>query len=234
MIESRGIATVTLGLVRPHLEKTRPPRALFVPFPLGRPLGEPLDIAFQTRVLRQALALFDRRDGPVLLEDFIDDAPSQTPRANWSPPFQLPAPAVATPEALADELRQVVPWWHKAIARFGRTTVGVSGQAPEAWPGYAGVFLAGGMQPRPVEGLTPALALRFLCDDLKALYGEAAQAAGPLPGIRQIDAWFWTHTVAGRFLVALRIAGMRSEESALRTVASRFFVPVPYLPDESG
>ena len=230
MIESRGIATVTLGLVRPHLEKTRPPRALFVPFPLGRPLGEPGDATFQTRVLRQALALFDRRDGPVILEDFADDAPSQTPRADWSPPFRLPIPADPTPEALADELRLVVPWWHKAIDRFGRTTVGISGQPPEAWPGYAGAFLAGGPSPSPVEGLTPALALRFLCDDLKALYGEAAQAAGPLPGIRQVDAWFWSHTVAGRFLMALRTTGMQSEENALRTVASRFFVPTPYLP----
>ena len=230
MIESRGIATVTLGLVRPHLEKTRPPRALFVPFPLGRPLGEPGDAAFQTRVLRQALALFDRRDGPVILEDFADDAPSQTPRAGWSPPFRLPVPADPTPEALADELRQVIPWWHKAIERFGRTTVGTSGQPPEAWPGHAGAFLAGAVPQSPVEGLTSALALRFLCDDLKALYGEAAQAAGPLPGIRQVDAWFWTHTVAGRILVALRAAGMQSEENAVRTVASRFFVPTPYLP----
>ncbi len=221
---------MTLGLVRPHLEKTRPPRALFVPFPLGRPLGEPGDATFQTRVLRQALALFDRRDGPVILEDFADDAPSQTPRADWSPPFRLPIPADPTPEALADELRLVVPWWHKAIDRFGRTTVGISGQPPEAWPGYAGAFLAGGAQQSPVEGLTPALALRFLCDDLKALYGEAAQAAGPLPGIRQVDTWFWSHTVAGRFLMALRTTGMQSEENALRTVASRFFVPTPYLP----
>ena len=117
-----------------------------------------------------------------------------------------------------------------AIERFGRTTVGTSGQPPEAWPGHAGAFLAGAVRQSPVEGLTSALALRFLCDDLKALYGEAAQAAGPRPGIRQVDAWFWTHTVAGRILVALRAAGMQSEENAVRTVASRFFVPTPYLP----
>lgn len=230
MIESQGIATVALGLVRPHLEKTRPPRALFVPFPLGRPLGEPGDAAFQSRVLRQALALLDRQDGPVILEDFADDAPSQNPTADWSPPFRLPVPGNPTRQALADELRHVIPWWHKAIDRFGRTTVGISGQPPEAWPGYADAFLTGSLPPSPVEGLTPALALRFLCDDLKALYGEAAQADGPLPGIRQVDAWFWSYTVAGRILVALRTAGMLSEENALRTVASRFFVPTPYLP----
>ena len=47
MIEARGIATVVIGLVRPHLETIRPPRALFVPFELGRPLGAPEDAAFQ-------------------------------------------------------------------------------------------------------------------------------------------------------------------------------------------
>jgi hypothetical protein len=134
---------------------------------------------------------------------------------------------------MAAELRQVIPWWHRAIVRFGRTTVGVSGQTPEAWPSYASAFFAGSVPPSPVEGLTPALALRFLCDDLKALYGEAAQADGPLPGIRQVDSWFWSHTVAGRFLIALRTAGMKSDDNALRTVASRFFVPTPYLPTSS-
>jgi hypothetical protein len=207
---------------------------MFVPFPLGRPLGEPGDAAFQTRVLRRALALFDRRDGPVILEDFADDAPSQSPRTDWSPPFRLPAPAAPTPEAMAAELGQVIPWWHKAIARFGRTTVGISGQPPEVWPGFAGALLSDRWPLGPVEGLTPALSLRFLCDDLKALYGEAAQAEGPLPGIGQVDSWFWSRTVAGRFLIALRTAGMKSEDNALRTVASRFLVPTSYLPGHSN
>ena len=54
MIESRGVATVAIGLVRPHIEKTKAPRGLFVPFPLGRPFGEPEDTAFQARVLMHA------------------------------------------------------------------------------------------------------------------------------------------------------------------------------------
>ena len=77
---------------------------------------------------------------------------------------------------------------------------------------------------------TPALALRFLCDDLKALYGEAVQADGPPPSARQIDLWFWRETIAGQLLRALRSAAMVSENNALKTVGGRFFVPTPYVP----
>jgi len=229
MIESLGIATVVIGLVRPHLEATRPPRALFVPFPLGRPLGEPDDPAFQTRVLLRALRLLERSDGPVILEDFETDAPSQSPRQAWRPPFTLPPPGAVSAAALAAELARVLPWWARAQAQRGRTTVGVSGQPPDAWPAYAAAFLDGTPAPSPVPGLTPALALRFLVDDLKALYSEAAQSTGPMPGFGQVETWFWDETLAGSFIRALRTAGMASEDNALRTVTGRFLVPAPYL-----
>ena len=57
MLETRGTPTVAIGLVRPHLEQVRPPRGLWTPFQLGRPLGEPGDAIFQRRVLLQALNL---------------------------------------------------------------------------------------------------------------------------------------------------------------------------------
>ncbi len=234
MIESLGVPTVVLGLVRPHMETTRPPRGLFVPFPLGRPLGEPEDAAFQTRVLRHALGLLERNDGPVILEDFGEDAPSQTALAGWAPPFVLPMPGEVSAASLRTEMELVIPWWMRAQARFGRTTVGASGIAPQAWPAFFAAFLAGEVPASPVAGLTPALALRFACDDVKALYSEAAQAEGPMPGIRQVDGWFWTATLAGRLLIALRTAGMASSDNAVRTVAGRFFVPAPFLPPAAG
>ncbi|MEX1300510.1 MAG: hypothetical protein AB1Z81_16035 [Desulfotignum sp.] len=51
-----------------------PPRALWVPFVLGRPLGRPGDPAFQMRVTLAALALLESETGPVLI-DFPDNAP---------------------------------------------------------------------------------------------------------------------------------------------------------------
>jgi len=65
-IEYAGITTVSLSLLREITEKVRPPRALFVPFPLGYPLGEANNPALQTRILQTAFALLPRVDLPVL------------------------------------------------------------------------------------------------------------------------------------------------------------------------
>jgi D-proline reductase (dithiol) PrdB len=65
-IEYAGITTVSISLLREITEKTRPPRALFVPFPLGHPLGEPDNAELQTRIMRAAFALLSCNDSPVL------------------------------------------------------------------------------------------------------------------------------------------------------------------------
>lgn len=65
IIEQQGITTVSLSLLREITEKVRPPRALFVPYPLGYPLGAPDDSALQTRIIRAAFALLSRNDWPV-------------------------------------------------------------------------------------------------------------------------------------------------------------------------
>ncbi len=234
MLEERGIATTVLALALPQVEKTRPPRAVMTPFMLGRPLGEPNDAAFQRRVLRQALNLLERTDGPVILEHFEEDNPSWFDRPGWVPAVTLPAPgsygsAAAWEAALRAEMALVLPAWERFKTRFNRTTVGLAGQSPEDWPAFATSFLDGALPTVPLHD-TPALALRFLADDLKALYSEAVQAMGAAPSARQIDGWFWRQTVAGHLLIALRSAAMVSENNALKTVGGRFFVPVPYLP----
>ncbi len=234
MLEERGLPTTVLALVLPQVEKTRPPRALMLPFMLGRPLGEPNDAPFQRRVLLQVLRLLERTDGPVLLEHFPDDNPSWFDRPDWTPavalpPLAAPRDAAAWETAFRSELHAVLPVWERFKARFGRTTVGLAGQPPEAWPGFATSFMSGALPTVPLHD-TPALALRFLADDLKALYGEAVQADGAPPSARQIDRWFWRQTVAGQLLIALRGVALESENNALKTVGGRFFVPVPYLP----
>jgi hypothetical protein len=236
MLEQRGTPTVTLGLVRLQMEQTRPPRGLWTPFQLGRPLGEPEDAAFQRRVLLQALGLLERADGPVILEDFPDDPPNWQDTPGWQAPTLT---AVPTPDApsgwaagVARELAELRPAWLAARARHGRTTAGLSAQAPEDWPGFAARFLAGELPTNPAHA-SSALALRFLCDDVKAFYGEAAQAHRPAPSSRQIDTWFWRRTLAGRLLIALRATALQSENNALKTVGGRFFVPVPWLPGQS-
>lgn len=232
MMETRGFATVALGLVRSQMERTRPPRGLWTPFQLGRPLGEPEDAAFQRRVLMQALSLLERQDGPVILEDFQDDPPGWADRPGWQAPSLAgpgASPGGTVSERFAAELALIRPAWDRAQARHGRTTVGLSRQEPSAWPGFTEAVLGGGLPVAPPHETT-ALSVRFMCDDIKAMYSEAAQADGPAPSSRQIDAWFWGDTAAAGALLALRTAAMASDNTALRTVGGRFLVPTPFLP----
>ena len=67
-LEDEGLSTVVVALVREHAEKMHPPRALAVPFMLGRPFGEPDNRKLQTLVLRQAFALLKAEAGPVLVD----------------------------------------------------------------------------------------------------------------------------------------------------------------------
>jgi hypothetical protein len=234
MLEERGLPTTLIALVLSQAEKVRPPRALMVPFMLGRPFGEPNDVGFQKRVLLQALALLTQGDGPVLLAHFPDDPPSTFDRPGWLASVCVPKPLVAAESrhwesAFRTELASVLGPWERFKSRFDRTTVGLSGLAVDEWPAWVGAFLDGGL-PCHAQHETPALSLRFLVDDIKALYGEAAQADGEAPSARQIDLWFWRETLAGELILALRTMAMASENTALKTVGGRFFVPAPYVP----
>ena len=236
MIESRGIATVVVGLVRPHMEKSRVPRGLWVPFPLGRPFGEAEDATFQRRVLMAALALLERRDGPRILVDFPDDAPSMRDTAGWTPQVVLSDHQVGQPTtvaewaaALAAEQAKVTPHWEAARNRFGRSTVGNSRIAPEQWAPFAVRFLSGEIPDSPIEGISSAVLLRYIADDMKALYAEAVQAIGPQPSSQQVNSWFWSETVAADFLRALRTAAMASQHNGFNTAGSRFIVPGPWV-----
>ena len=88
-LEDEGLATVLISLVREHTEAMRPPRALWVPFEFGRPLGPPNDPEFQSRVVMAALSLLEAENGPVL-EDFPEDAPVHGKRTEaWACPVSF-------------------------------------------------------------------------------------------------------------------------------------------------
>jgi hypothetical protein len=70
-LERRGITTLTLVLLREVAERVRPPRALFVPFRHGHPLGAPDDPPGQRAVLEAALRLLeDASLEPPALRDY--------------------------------------------------------------------------------------------------------------------------------------------------------------------
>jgi hypothetical protein len=49
------MSTISISLNRRITEKVKPPRALLVDFPLGHPMGNPLDQALQKKILVEAL-----------------------------------------------------------------------------------------------------------------------------------------------------------------------------------
>ena len=70
-LERRGIATVVINLLRVVAERVRPPRALFVPFRHGYPLGRPNDPRQKHTVIEAALSLLeDEALAPPALVDY--------------------------------------------------------------------------------------------------------------------------------------------------------------------
>ena len=61
LLEEAGIATVIIATkaFRPRLEAMTLPRLILTPYPMGRPLGAPHDVAGQRNTLRAALDLLD-------------------------------------------------------------------------------------------------------------------------------------------------------------------------------
>ena len=64
------MSTVSISMYREFTQKVQPPRALWVPFPFGRPLGAPNNKDIQRKVILAVLELLSRPKGPVL-EDFL-------------------------------------------------------------------------------------------------------------------------------------------------------------------
>lgn len=178
--------------MREHTEIVRPPRALWVTFELGRPLGIPDDPPFQRRVVKAALNLLTRVDGPVLA-DYPEDVPEVTDFSGWACPINL---APSQVDSLAAEIDRLAAWYDQSMAKQGRTTVGVSGLDMPA---------AGALVARALNGELPeAQTLKEAIDDLRAYYLEAASAF-PDPGTATTrKKWFWDETRLAETLLALQ------------------------------
>jgi hypothetical protein len=228
-IEEEGIATVAISLIRPQTENTRPPRALWVPFELGRPFGPPGDPAFQKRVIITALRLLERTDGPVLIEDFPDDDPRAQPDPAWRPPIATqPIAAGEGAAVLADRLESEIALLQEAHRRWvsqrGRTTVGLSELAIGDAARYGADWLRGKPPASTREGFSPPLLLRFAVDDIKAYCLEAAAAGSAKPSSRQLGDWLWNETGVGAAIQKLRATLLASEDERLKLIGG-FMVP---------
>jgi hypothetical protein len=187
-----------------------------VPFEFGRPLGAPNEPEFQMDVLRSLLGLFDRESGPVI-KDYPYDSPV-TPESDvaWSCVLPLPPleagsiPAETLKQSLLQEVGLLAPWYSESVRRLGRTSFGLSGLSADSMPEIA-IYLTGlasGENLEPPEGLDDPVpvAIRFMADDVKSYYMEAAneQPGASTPGGVRMWAWFFHETRMGQVLYDLQ------------------------------
>ena len=227
-LEREGLPTVALGLIPLHVSKIAPPRALVVPFELGRPFGAPDTIDLQIAVLVRALGLLERNDGPVL--DKFGHKMETTPAGNWTPPIE-PIPASETTEAgpTADDLKEefvrLQPAYDQWVSGGGQRLDRISGRNPAEIVDLLIEFADNPSMESPMPGYGTPLAVKFAADDLKHAYYQAALARPDAVTDIEVDDWFFGATLAGRLLFTLRGKLLQAEDEAVRNFASHAFVP---------
>lgn len=235
-LERESIPTTQVSLIYEHTEKIRPPRALWVPFELGRPLGVPGNPDFQKKVLESTLGLLEAENGPVLAA-FDQEAPQAgggipDSEAPWACPVNLPVPQAEETgmekrvAAFNREIAELRPWYDLGMEKRGRTAI--TDFAPETAAGILTGYLLDEPVDIPRKDISLAVALRLAAQDLKAFYFEAAisRPGARVPGSHEFSDWYWNRTAAGVILreVQRKCAGEPDKE--LRLTGKVFLVPI--------
>jgi len=212
VLESRGLSTVVLALVR----------AVFVPFPFGAPCGPPGDRDQQLSVLRTALAPFAADQGPVLVDFEGEAGPGYTPG-----PVQASAVERASDRGpdTATETSAMRRYHEQWLHRQGnKTAVGVTGIPVVRFRGIIRFFEAfvqnndADMRERPA-GMSKADFMRYCSDDLKAMYLEGRMMMKPAETPDQAGRWLWGETALGKLLVDVKNQMEKSPDGSIRDAA---------------
>jgi hypothetical protein len=232
-LEEEGLPTAGISLIRPHTEIIKPPRALWVPFELGRPLGPPNNPAFQKRVLTALIKLFEAPGGPLLV-DFPDDEPEST-----GEPVVLACPVFFTQSAdeitagdkveaaFRREMAALRPWYDLAVGKRKRTTVGLSGIELEALGDFIYAFAKGRVPDNPRKDMALAYTVKFAVEDLKAYYFESITAQPGQEGAsgQHLQDWFWNQTKAGEVLLEVKQTCQASPDKLMSMIGNVFIAP---------
>ncbi len=242
--ESSGFSTVLVGFVKEHLQAIKPPRALWLDFPMGRPLGKPNDPEYQKKIIRSAFDLFNESSGPVL-RDFPDVIPVKDGRMGYALPVDLVINKkdIGNIDLLVEEVKAEIknlgPEYKKALSFRGRTTVGASEMMISDYIDYISLFVKGEIPKSPRKGIGPVPLLKLVVEDLQAYYTETITFKDKIDDFEKIGTWFWEETKAGRLILCLESVSLRSENRVLRQIVDmslitpRFWSEGP-LPGTSG
>ncbi len=229
-LEAQGIATVSISLIREHSVALKAPRALWVPFILGRPLGAPNEPAFQHRVLKEALDLLQETNWPVL-KDFNEEAPADALgfySENLVCPVSFPSKTVEgdLQGRLLNEIAQLQAWYSLAKNVKGGTTTGITKCTPEE----LGAFIVSWLTDSPSQGLKDlaypmGALLKLATDELKAFYYEAKSVQPGKHTAISIQDWFWFETSAGEIFLKLKDQVSNLADPSFKGLATTSLVP---------
>jgi hypothetical protein len=212
-LEAEGLATTSIVFLKEHAVRTKPPRALFVPFPYGYALGKPEDPGFQHKVLQAVLELLSATEGPVLAEfNEKNDAPVRLIQSSSVQPIDITHDA-------ADEVTSMRSYYEQWVRDRGRTAVGNSGIPERRFRGlvrYLEAYAAGAplaYAEKPAE-VPEVQFIRQAADDLKAFMFEARMQQRPADKDNALHSWFWGQTAVGGLLsrVARRLKEIGEEK----------------------
>ena len=199
VFEAAGLSTIVLTPMRFIAEKMATPRTLYADFPLGWPVGQPLDADFQHRVLKAAFLLLERPSGPVL-EDFSERIESKP-----GEPLSCPMPARYNPDLhpAIDEAQAFRSAYDRAVKKNGRSSVGRvidADQIPEVLEKFVRVAEGEAWDQQKFKVLP-----MMLVHDIRAYYEELAFeiADGPIAAYGA-ERWFYDETEAGKILLEAR------------------------------
>lgn len=230
--EDEGIATTQISLIKEHTLTMKPPRALWVSFPLGRPLGNPNDPEFQRNVIHQALNLLTEPQGPVLA-DYPKDAAEE--RAEPAVPA-CPVDFTSRDRELTDleqliqqfeaEFNSIHTWYTIASEKKGRTTSGVSGLDFDQIVTLFDDFITGNQEGLVHFEETLADILRMAAEDLKGCYFEALSAQPGQPtDVTSLSNWFWGDTYAAAMINEVRKKCLEYGTKEMKLAGKLLLVP---------
>ena len=217
-LEQEGISTVVIGLVRLHLEKMTPPRALWVPFELGRPVGPPGNPGFQRQVLEQALGMVETAESTTI-QDFEKDDPRAAAGPEWS------APDLEDQSSIVNECAALKPAYQRQCVDKSRTSVGVAKIPVTDLATLVDEVYVQNSFKSLRDDISERLMFRLALDDLKAYYIEAALADHNAPSSRQLHDWLWQETLLGRRMRELRHRFKDSSDVKMADLGTKFIVP---------
>lgn len=204
---------------------------MWVTFPLGRPLGNPGDAAFQKDVLMHTLALLEYSKGPVLV-DYPHDADAAAMESSglacpvsFTPHKDAAAPVDKLLQRFTGEVETMKTWYEQAYQQRQRTTAQVSGLSPLNIALLFTDFITGKKIELNEEQRLSDL-LRMTAEDLKAYYFEAVSAQpGQATDAQSLADWFWGETCAAAVINEARKICLQNSAKDMQLAGKLLLVP---------